>query len=1128
MDAELLKKLSQRKLTEEEVSGGAEQDQNIPTWLTEEEEKEGKNDANNNDNEENNGSTAAKKRPSKLSMAVAKAQQHRVSPLPTTAAVDTTSNELQEKPSHYPWRTNNSSNVSSSNNDDNIESGSDININEDWYKTSTNHNDNDNVEEEDMLDMSDVGDQEEEDDIDLDRESIESDGDYYQQDYNFILGGSQRQLHLQEPEIENFVEGNTASSTNSLSPDAIDMTAMMSSLPADILADMEAAKEMLYGSTGVDNTTEKEEGYQEGALPADILADMEAAKEMLYGSTGVDNTTEKEGGDQEGGNDREYSPSPSNKPEGDKWSPFPSSRPPTASTTLTSHDDDEVDFDTNDGGASNKKLSHQGLASSANNTAPFTPDKNQHNSMMSNIQQKLAATQSIDTDDGASSPLAVSLSGSTGGGAPPEIVKRIIHDNQKLRKRKKELLTLLSSTAQQFSSYEKVCSQKICKLEEENKRLVKKRSPRRINREFQLAKAAHQEIGELLANKSSVKMYDGEVVRKLSNGVLKQEKQLESKDELITQLKLRCEVLKQSLLDRDGEILQEKKLWVEERSKMLSRLDGSSPSKQNHGELLSKKMEVIRLKKELETALSDITMLTDSLETNNIALDSAVLGLDKLKVEKKAWKNGTVSSETVEKMEMELKEKTNETAQLQKDLESALNDIEQLRESLRSAGSAKGYDDFQNVVEDLRIESKRYKKEADTAKVELSQMKADFETNKSELTKLRVELIHAGVTEEEDENDDTSSPADNIAEALTNGIPNLPPLGRQGSGRKNLLNNIRLGFGKPGPEESANLQTMVRQRDLKIKSLEAMVHSNTRIIQKMKNDIERMDNENEEAEHMAKQKIGELTEQNTTYGMQVEGYEKTFMNMNERSISGGHVAMGKSLSDAFKQDNGDIVDDNMFMSDDEPDPEDSGGENNELVKELQERNMDLERILSELQSSSSNQEDQIETLRAEMMKLRVKSQLEKDSAVAHLTEENKIVIAQRFALESQLAEINKTAGNMRNSSSSTGEGGDKDTSGSDPMLVARNAMLENAKKVLESSVESLRGDMQEKLAPMLDRIALVESEKECIEEEMATKIELKDMTIANLESSLQQLQQHAKSPKRRASKRAAKEEKEEV
>ena len=77
-------------------------------------------------------------------------------------------------------------------------------------------------------------------------------------------------------------------------------------------------------------------------------------------------------------------------------------------------------------------------------------------------------------------------------------------------------------------------------------------------------------------------------------------------------------------------------------------------------------------------------------------------------------------------------------------------------------------------------------------------------------------------------------------------------------------------------------------------------------------------------------------------------------------------------------------------------------------------------------------------------------------------------------------------------------------------------------------MESLRGDMQEKLAPMLEQIALLESEKECIEEEMATKIELKDMTIANLESSLKQLQQHSKSPKRRVSKRATKEEKEEV
>ena len=49
------------------------------------------------------------------------------------------------------------------------------------------------------------------------------------------------------------------------------------------------------------------------------------------------------------------------------------------------------------------------------------------------------------------------------------------------------------------------------------------------------------------------------------------------------------------------------------------------------------------------------------------------------------------------------------------DLESALDEIEQLRKSVTAAASAQGYDDFQNVVEDLKIEMKRYKSDANTA-----------------------------------------------------------------------------------------------------------------------------------------------------------------------------------------------------------------------------------------------------------------------------------------------------------------------------------------------------------------------------------------------------------------------------
>ena len=136
------------------------------------------------------------------------------------------------------------------------------------------------------------------------------------------------------------------------------------------------------------------------------------------------------------------------------------------------------------------------------------------------------------------------------------------------------------------------------------------------------------------------------------------------------------------------------------------------------------------------------------------------------------------------------------------------------------------------------------------------------------------------------------------------------------------------------------------------------------------------------------------------------------MNLNERTLSGGHTDMERSISDAFRQDNnGDIADDNMFMSDDQ----DSGEEDNKVVKELREKNQALERMLSEIQSSSSNQEDQVEALRAELIKLRVKSQQEKESAIASLVEENKIVLAQRSALEYQLMEINKSAGELRNS-----------------------------------------------------------------------------------------------------------------
>jgi hypothetical protein len=123
-------------------------------------------------------------------------------------------------------------------------------------------------------------------------------------------------------------------------------------------------------------------------------------------------------------------------------------------------------------------------------------------------------------------------------------------------------------------------------------------------------------------------------------------------------------------------------------------------------------------------------------------------------------------------------------------------------------------------------------------------------------------------------------------------------------------------------------------------------------------------------------------------------------------------------------------------------------------------------------------------------------------------------------LENQLVEINNSAAILRDSlaqdstsspSKSKNAGDDQiqndGQEGSNPILVAQVVMLENANKVLESSIDSLRSDQQEKLAPLLERIALLEEEKRIMEEEMLTKIHCREQTISNLEDSLRKATQ---------------------
>ena len=74
--------------------------------------------------------------------------------------------------------------------------------------------------------------------------------------------------------------------------------------------------------------------------------------------------------------------------------------------------------------------------------------------------------------------------------------------------------------------------------------------------------------------------------------------------------------------------------------------------------------------------------------------------------------------------------------------------------------------------------------------------------------------------------------------------------------------------------------------------------------------------------------------------------------------------------------------------------------------------MSLQRSIIELESTQC-QEDEIERLKSELVKLRITSQQDKEAAQAQLREEVAIVTAQRTALETQLVDMNKFAGHLR-------------------------------------------------------------------------------------------------------------------
>mmetsp|Transcript_23564 Transcript_23564/g.35728 ORF Transcript_23564/g.35728 Transcript_23564/m.35728 type:complete len:1105 (-) Transcript_23564:252-3566(-) len=787
---------------------------------------------------------------------------------------------------------------------------------------------------------------------------------------------------------------------------------------------------------------------------------------------------------------------------------------------------------------------------------------------------------------------------------------KVLKQNKKLRAGRKELLKILGSTVKQFRVYEEVASGKIFELEERIRNMEKDQQHEstaiedRID-EADVALAVENGVEEVTAadapdasNTNSIDdqskyelesnalksisseeeraerpSNDQETVRNLSNELIEQQQQDCRKEKLISSLKLRCETLKVCLSKMEDELDQKRKVWENEVDLLSDALDKNNEALDHSVAQLEK---LRKWRTEQDQKEEELRAVCKPMQSNEEEKPSATQENDEVPKESEPDSKSEAAmkeleltivekEQQIETLEGSLNEKGLEIVQLQTDLDSCFKEIEALKELVNKTAAAKGFEDFQNIVDDLQDEAIKSESKATAYKERISELESELQAKNSTIEQLIVSIEEGKKSSvEQDESDSEASlpatdnpaecnlevesksshdssehsndvydPIDNIKSSLLlspandsggmsspgSSSPGASPNGRWTGGlsfaRKLAKEGRQYAAAVGNANDPESMLGMIRERDRKINSLEATIETNTLMIEKLTKDVERMDTEHEEALMQSCQTIKQLTEESAVYLQQVEGFEKAFMTLNESQQT--------TIIPSLDEDEAKTPDDSVASD------KDDEGSSEEDPEDLSSQNSKLKRMLTELREESSFQEDQIEKMKTELTTLRVVSQQEKESACDKLRDENKIMEAQRFALENELVEINNSAAMLRNSlgqdstsPSKFSNVGDEQVpddgqAGSNPILVAQVVMLENANKVLESSVDSLRSDQQEKLAPLLERIALLEEEKRIMEEEMHTKIHCREQTISNLEDSLKQATQSRLTKKKKSS-----------
>jgi len=196
-----------------------------------------------------------------------------------------------------------------------------------------------------------------------------------------------------------------------------------------------------------------------------------------------------------------------------------------------------------------------------------------------------------------------------------------------------------------------------------------------------------------------------------------------------------------------------------------------------------KNREVRRLKKELESALSDVIMLTEALESNNEALDAAVLELEERWTRWEREDKGTAAcvdedaNAELERLHSELREREFEVTCLQRELEEATKLGDELANTLTltqaeissqdrnlsaivesplnvetvdlsAVAAEERYDDLQRKFDNLMVDADVLKNDANVARVRIAKLESDLKVREDEIERLRSSNKSATATAE--------------------------------------------------------------------------------------------------------------------------------------------------------------------------------------------------------------------------------------------------------------------------------------------------------------------------------------------------------------------------------------------